>query len=85
MQRYLSLSLAFVFCSISLISFSQDTSKVTSVDPGLLAIQNAKVAKEYTIRSIKVTGLTTLDTAIVLSISGLQVGDKVMITGGDAF
>lgn len=85
MQRYLSLSLVLVLCSISFISFSQDTSKVTSVDPGLLAIQNAKVAKEYTIRSIKVTGLTTLDTSIVLSISGLQVGDKVMIPGGDAF
>lgn len=85
MQRYLSLSLVLVLCSISFISFSQDTSKVTSVDPGLLAIQNAKVAKEYTIRSIKVTGLTTLDTSIVLSISGLQAGDKVMIPGGDAF
>lgn len=85
MQRYLSLSLVLVLCSISFISFSQDTSKVTSVDPGLLAIQNAKVAKEYTIHSIKVTGLTTLDTSIVLSISGLQPGDKVMIPGGDAF
>jgi outer membrane protein insertion porin family len=85
MQRYLSLSLAFVFCAISFTSFSQDTSKVTSVDPGLLALQNAKVAKEYTIRSVKVTGLTSLDTAIVLSISGLQVGDKIMIPGGDAF
>jgi outer membrane protein insertion porin family len=85
MQRHLSLLLAVIFSSISFISFSQDTSKVTSVDPGLLALQNAKVAKEYTIRSIKVTGLTTLDTSIVLSISGLQVNDKVMIPGGDAF
>ena len=85
MQRYLSLLLASFFCAISFISFSQDTTKVTSVDPGLLALRNAKVAKEYTIRSIKVTGLTSLDTSIVLSISGLQVGDKVMIPGTDAF
>jgi outer membrane protein insertion porin family len=85
MQRHLSLLLAFVFCALSSISYSQDTSKVTSVDPNLLALQNAKVPKEYTIREIKVTGLTTLDTAIVLSISGLQVGDKVMIPGSDAF
>ena len=85
MQRYLSLFLIPVFCALSSVSFSQDTSKVTSVDPGLLALQNAKVPKEYTIRSIQITGLTTLDTAIVLSISGLQKGDKVMIPGSDVF
>lgn len=85
MQRYLSLVLAFIFCAVSSISFSQDTSKVTSVDPGLLGLQNSRIPKEYTIRSIKVTGVTTLDTSIVLSISGLQVGEKVMIPGSDAF
>ncbi len=85
MQRYISLLLVSVFCALSYLSFSQDSSKVTSVDPGLLALQNAKVPKEYTIRSIKVTGLTSLDTSIVLSISGLQVGDKVMIPGTDVF
>lgn len=85
MQRYLSLSLVSVLCALSSICFSQDTSKVTSVDPGLLALQNARVPKEYTIRSVKVTGLTTLDTAIVLSISGLQVGDKVTLPGSDVF
>lgn len=85
MQRYLSLLLVSAFCAISFISFSQDTTKVTSVDPGLLSLQNAKVAKEYTIRSIKLTGLTSLDTSIVLSISGLQVGQKLMVPGTDAF
>jgi outer membrane protein insertion porin family len=85
MQRYLSLVLVSVFFTISFISFSQDTSKVTSVDPDLLALQNARVAKEYTIRSIQVTGLTSLDTSIVLSISALQVGQKVTIPGTDAF
>lgn len=85
MQRYLSLFLIPVFGALSLVSFSQDTSKVTSVDPGLLALQNAKVPKEYTVRSIEITGLTTLDTAIVLSISGLQKGEKIMIPGSDVF
>jgi outer membrane protein insertion porin family len=85
MQRYLSLLLVPIFCALSFISFSQDSSKVTSVDPDLLALQNAKVAKEYTIRSIKVTGLTSLDTSIVLSISALQVGQKITIPGTDAF
>ena len=85
MQRYLSLVLVFAFCSTNFISYSQDSSKVTSVDPGLLALQNSRVSKEYTIRSIKVTGLTSLDTSIVLSISALQVGDKLTIPGTDAF
>lgn len=62
-----------------------DTTRPTSVDPALLALQNAKVPKEYTISSIKVTGISHLDTGIVISVSGLQVGDKVMIPGSDIF
>lgn len=86
MQRYLSLVLVTALCVIASSSFAQVTdTTVTSVDPELLALHNAKVPKEYTIRSIKITGLTTLDTSIVLSISGLQVGDKVMIPGSDVF
>ncbi len=60
-------------------------SQVTSVDPELLALQNSRVQKEYTIRSVTVTGLTTLDTAIVISISGIRAGDKVVLPGGDLF
>src|SRR4051812_12898465 len=86
MQRYLSLLFVSALCLFTTISFAQvDTSGVTSVDPDLLALQTAKVPKEYTIRSIKVTGITTLDTAIVSSVSGLQRGDKVMIPGSDVF
>src|SRR4028119_1148010 len=64
---------------------AQDTTKPTSVDPELEAIENARVPKEYTIRSIKVTGLNYLDSSIVRSISGIQVGDKMMLPGGDIF
>ena len=88
MQRNLSAVLAFVFVLIGAASFAQvnnDSLKVTSIDPDLLNINAARVPKEYTIRSIKVTGINTLDTAIVLSISGLQVNDKVMLPGGEAF
>jgi outer membrane protein insertion porin family len=86
MQRYLSGILSICFCTlIATTSFGQDTTKVTSVDPDLLALQNARVPKEYTVNSIKVTGLTTLDSAIVLSISGIQKGDKVMLPSGDIF
>ena len=69
----------FVACA------QQDTTKPTSVDPRLLEFQNAKVVKEYTISSIKITGIKYLDTAIVISISGLQVGDKFMYPGSEIF
>ena len=85
MQRYLSFLLFLAFSAVSSVSLAQDTTKVTSVDPDLMALQNARIPKEYTIRSIKVTGVTTLDTAIVISISGLQPGNKVMLPGSDAF
>ncbi|MFL5742838.1 MAG: outer membrane protein assembly factor [Flavisolibacter sp.] len=85
MQRYLSGAFLSVLCALAFSSHSQDTSRVTSVDPELLNLQTAKVPKEYTIRSVKVSGITTLDTSIVLSISGLQPGDKVQIPGSDAF
>jgi outer membrane protein insertion porin family len=77
-----------VFFSLFLISvagtcFAQDTT-ATSVDPNLVGIEGGR-PKEFTISSIRVTGANYLDTAIVLSISGLQVGDKVQIPGTDVF
>ena len=84
MQRYLSLVFALVFCTAASVSFSQDTT-ITSVDPDLLALQTAKIPKEYTIRSVRVVGITSLDSSIVLSIAGLQVGNKVLMPGSDVF
>ena len=86
MQRFLSAFIALVFVLAGATSFAQtDSTPVTSVDPELLNIGANKIPKEYTIRTIKVTGINTLDSAIVLSISGMQAGDKVMLPGGDAF
>ncbi|MBS1576984.1 MAG: outer membrane protein assembly factor [Bacteroidetes bacterium] len=88
MQRY------FIrFCVVIMAAFSlqsacaqeTDTTKPTSVDPRLLEWQDAKTPKEYTISHIAVTGIKYLDTSIVLSISGLQVGDKVNHPGGNNF
>jgi outer membrane protein insertion porin family len=64
---------------------AQDTTKPTSVDVDLLNIENSKIPKEYIIAGVNVTGIHHLDTAIVLSISGLQVGDKLTIPGSDLF
>jgi outer membrane protein insertion porin family len=87
MQRIVTRAL-FSFCfffGLVLVGLAQDTTHPTSVDPSLLNLENSKVPKEYTISSIRVTGAHFLDTAIVSSISGLQIGDKIMIPGSDAF
>jgi outer membrane protein insertion porin family len=57
----------------------------TSIDPTLIEIANSKVPKEYTIAGIKVTGTKHLDEQLLISISGITVGDKVVIPGGDNF
>ena len=87
MQKFLlrAIVLGVIGIISALTASAQDTTKPTSVDPKLIEFQNAKVVKEYTIASIKITGIKFLDTAIVLSISGLQVGDKFMHPGSDIF
>ncbi len=67
------------------VNAQDDTTKPTSVDPALLELQNARIPKEYTIAGIQLTGVKYLDTSIVLSIANVQVGDKVLIPGGDLF
>jgi outer membrane protein insertion porin family len=55
-----------------------------SVNVALENIFNAKTPAEYVISDIKVTG-TQFDPNLIISISGLAVGDKVKIPGGDNF
>ncbi|MGH2564478.1 MAG: BamA/OMP85 family outer membrane protein, partial [Ginsengibacter sp.] len=57
----------------------------TSVNVALENIFNAKSPQEYIISDIKVTGTKSFDPNLIISISGLAVGDKVMIPGGDNF
>ena len=87
MQRLLPRFFSLAICVfITVVASAQnDSSQPTSVDPDLLAIENGKIPKEYTIRAINITGINFLDTSIVQSISGLQVGNKIMLPGGDAF
>jgi len=88
MQRLLLragiLLIAAIF-SLFTLHAQEDTTKPASVDPNLLALENAKIPKDYTISGITLTGAHYLDTAIVLSIANIQVGDKVLIPGGDLF
>jgi outer membrane protein insertion porin family len=62
-----------------------DTTHPISVDPELLALENLKTPKEYVIAGIKITGSKFLDESLLISVSGLSIGDKVMIPGGDNF
>jgi outer membrane protein insertion porin family len=88
MQRILirtCLLLTVAFTSIIGASAQDTIPKPTSVDPNLIAWRDATRPKEYTIANIKVSGVFFLDSAIVSSISGLQVGDKILHPGGDEF
>src|SRR5438477_3915443 len=88
MQRPLlraTIFLAAIFFSLSSLFAQEDTTKPTSVDPNLLALENAKIPKEYTIAGITLAGVHYLDTSIVMSIANMQVGDKVLIPSGDLF
>lgn len=71
---------------LSLLATSQVTDTLpTSIDPALVEIAASKVPKEYTIGGIKVTGTKHLDEQLLVSISGITVGDKVVLPGGDNF
>src|SRR5215813_3764664 len=57
-----------------------------SIDPDLVALATGKTPpREYIIAGIKISGTKYLDESLLTSISGLTVGDKVTIPGGDNF
>ena len=58
-----------------------DTSKPTLNDAALDAIITAKTPVEYTIAGVIVTG-ATYDQSVLVSIAGINVGDKVILPGG---
>jgi outer membrane protein insertion porin family len=57
----------------------------TSVNVELENIFNSKTPQQYTIAGIQVTGTQSFDPNLIVSISGIAVGDKVTIPGTDAF
>src|ERR1700712_4057039 len=74
-----------VFSSVSVMAQQPDTSRPTSVDPDLLAIPQSKTPKEYVLAGITFTGTKAYDQSLLTSISGLNIGDKVVYPGGDNF
>ncbi|HRH59511.1 MAG TPA: POTRA domain-containing protein [Chitinophagaceae bacterium] len=64
-----------------------DTSSqpVTSLDADLLNIFNQKNPQKYKIADVKVTGNKYFDQTLLISVAGLNVGDEIIIPGGDDF
>jgi len=89
MFRFLSrvyiLLILIISCLPAAFAQEPDTVKPTSLDPNLLAWKNATRPHEYTISAIRSSGIFFLDSAIVVSISGLQAGDKILHPGGEEF
>jgi outer membrane protein insertion porin family len=80
------LLLAIIVFSFSPARAQEPTDTLpTSIDPQLLELANSKTPREYTISEIKITGTKYLDEQLLVSISGLGVGDKVTYPGGDNF
>jgi outer membrane protein insertion porin family len=91
MQRR-SLICVFLLISYCLLDLTAakaqvtDTTAPVSVDPELINLTNPKnPPREYIIAGIKIAGTKYLDETLLTSISGLTVGDKVTIPGGDNF
>ncbi|MEP7256079.1 MAG: POTRA domain-containing protein [Ferruginibacter sp.] len=78
------LFIAILLFSSQFVSAQSDTTPV-SVNPALQEIFNSKTPKEYTIADITVNGTRAFDANLIISISGLAVGDKVLIPGTDVF
>ena len=82
--RNFFLAAIVLFTQTTRAQFRKDTVP-TSVNVELENIFSAKTPKEYIISAIKVTGTQSFDANLIVSISGLAIGDKVMIPGTDAF
>ncbi|MCM5529416.1 outer membrane protein assembly factor [Parasegetibacter sp. NRK P23] len=84
MQRKSKLAaLLFVFSLLSSPAlFAQVTDTTTQEVPDLF---NSRNPQEYTVAEVVVTGNKRYDNSLVISIAGINVGDKILIPGGDAF
>ena len=88
---FLKIRNCMLFIMMGLLTFSNgvfaqnDTLPAPSVDPALMSIFNAKYPRKYIIADLAVKGNKAFDPAIVISVSGLAVGDEVTLPGGDNF
>ncbi len=71
--------------AIIFITGSSLHAQEVSVNPALNDIFNSKTPKKYTIAAIEVKGAKSFDKNLIISISGMAVGDEVNIPGTDVF
>ena len=85
---YHSLFVAILACSLHFGASAQDfpdTTQPTSIDVNLENIFNQKVPKRYTVANIIVSGNQNFDQALLISVANINIGDKIVIPGGDQF
>ncbi len=87
MQKvYKFLLLLFILSSLGTFVYSQEKdTAITSIDADLINIFNQKTPKKYKIAAISTIGNRYFDENLLISISGLNVGDEITIPGGDNF
>ena len=88
LQRITLFTCFVVLCLLRAVTTEAQVPKDTtpvSIDPVLEDLAKSTVPHEYTIAGITVTGTKFLDQQLLISISALNPGDKVMIPGGDNF
>ena len=86
MQRiYPNFLLIIIAVFTSQLAFSQNDTIPVSVDPQLMEIFNSKTPRQFNLAGITVTGAKAFDQNLIISISGLALGDKIMVPGTDAF
>jgi len=89
MQKvYKILVLALVTSLVSISARSQQTTSdttITNIEADLLNIFNQKTPHKYKVASIKVIGNRFFDENLLISIANINVGDEILIPGGDNF
>jgi len=83
MLRIYQTALLTVFLLFTALSSSAQVPDNNSVNPALQEIYNSKTPVKYTIAGIDVSGTRTFDRNLIISISGLAIGDEVQIPGTD--
>lgn len=83
-QKSILYLIIFLSFSSGLSAQVNDTVPVT-VNTELAQIFNQKFPKQYRIAGISVSGTKSFDHNLIVSISGMAIGDKVQIPGTDVF
>ena len=65
--------------------FAQNDTMPATLNPALQELINSKYPKPYKIAGITVVGTKSFDANLIISISGLAVGDKIQLPGSDVF